>query len=141
LPSNYTFDNPSSRAGFTTLSDNEKFICAVELQNFLVIYRESSIYVMRLVGGNAVFAIERKLINTTPLNRRCVVEVDNMHFFLGKDAMYYFDGFRTQAVGEGLVSRTFFDKLSSGGERYVSVQLDPDLQRIYIYYPSGNNAN
>lgn len=131
LPADFAFSDPTSRAGFVTLEDSESFIAAKELQNFYVIYREKSIYNIRFIGGNSVFAFERKVRNTSLLNRLSVVEFDNLHFFIGKDNFFVYDGFTAQPIGEGRVTNTFFKtaKLS-----LVQVQLDADLQRIFIYY-------
>ena len=139
LPADFAFTDPASRAGFVTLEDSEEFICGKELQNYYVLYREKSIYNMRFVGGNSVFAFERKVRNTSLLNKKSVVEFDNLHFFIGKDNFYLYDGFKTQPIGEGRVTNTFFAtaKLS-----LVEVQLDADLERIFIYYglPADNKV-
>lgn len=131
LPSDFDFTNPESRAGFAPLEGAESFICAKELQNFYVIYREKSIYNIRFVGGNSVFAFERKVKNTSLLNRLSVVEFNNLHFFIGKDNFYVYDGFTTQPIGGGRVTNTFF---KTANLALTQVQLDADLERIFIYY-------
>lgn len=131
LPANFAFTDPASRAGFVTLPDAEDFIVAKELQNYYVIYRSNSIYNVRFIGGNSVFSFDRKVRNTNLLNRLSVVEVDNLHFFIGKDNFYFYDGFKATPVGKGTIVKTFFE---TANLPLVQVQLDADLERIFIYY-------
>lgn len=136
LPSNFSFTDPASRSGFLVLEGAEDFICAESLQNFYVIYRSNSIFNLRFVGGNSVFAFERKEENTKLLNRNSVVEFDNVHFFAGVDSFFFYDGLRTQPAGEGKISRTFFDKLTAERHQYVQLKVDPNVHKVYIFYPT-----
>lgn len=131
LPSNWRFDDPTSRAGFFAMQDNEDFITALPLANSYIIYRSKSIYEMRFIGGVSIFSFERRDRNTKLLNKKSVCEVDGMHFFIGNDSFYFYDGITKRPVGKGLVSDTLFATWNPASVEVVS---DPDNLKIWIYY-------
>lgn len=137
LPSNFNFSDPASRAGFVTLEGEEEFITGLPLGNSYIIYRSKSIYSMRFIGGVSVFAFERRDKNTRLLNRDSVCEIDGMHFFIGKDSFYFYDGIQKVPVGKGQVSDTLF---KTWDEDTVRVYPDPDNLKLWIYYSIGSEV-
>lgn len=139
LPANFDFDDPTSRAGFVVLPESEDFVQALEIKNTLAIYRASTIYDVRFVGGNSVFAFDRRLKSTAILNANCVTEFNGLHFFIGKDAFYLYDGFNKRIAGNGQVSTAFFRNVNKAHLDKVFVHTDADLDQILIYYPEGTS--
>lgn len=135
LPSNFSFTDPTSRSGFTSLEDAEDFVIGLALRNTYILYRAYSIYEMRFVGGNAVFAFERRLQNTRLLSAKTVCEFDGVHFFIADSGFYIYDGFEKRPIGKGQVSDTFYKNLNRDKISEVVVQHDSGSQLIWIYYP------
>lgn len=62
-----------------------------------------------------------------------------LHFFVGTDDFYLFDGARPVPVGAG-VKEAFFGTLNTAAADKINLVLDRRLNLVYVYYPIGGSA-
>jgi hypothetical protein len=69
-----------------------KVIDARSLRDAFIVYRETSITVFDYRGGPFVFQIRDASSSFGLLAMDCLVEVNSMHYFIGRDGIYSYDG-------------------------------------------------
>lgn len=85
----------TGNSGAVLLPDTRGDIVRLEvLGDRLVVYAEDSIGVATYVGGTALFAFETLATDTRLLGGRAVCSVGLLHFFMGRENIFAFDGTR-----------------------------------------------
>jgi hypothetical protein len=132
---------PTTRAGiFSLTATSDKIITAEQLGSELFIYKEDSVWTMRFVGGQGVFAFDTRFNDRGVLNQRCVVQVGRMHFCVDKNMFYTHNGTTVTPVGIGEVCDFFYKDLNQTAKKRIFVEHEESRRRIWIFYPSGTSS-
>jgi len=135
LPTNFAFDDPTSRAGVTTLEGAEFPITAVLLENRLQLYRTNSIYDIAYIGGNFVFSTTRRQLQSNLFSKNGVVAFRRSHFGIGDGSFFIFNGLDIQPAGLDVCADYFFKTVNREYPDQVRVFYDTKLDEIVIAYP------
>lgn len=134
LPS-WDITDPAKKAGVYSLTiDSDPIEGAMELRGELFIYKRSSVWVMRYVGGSFVMQFAPRFSERGLLNSRCVVALEGGHFCIDRAGFYLHNGVTITPVGEGVVWETFSDYFSDVTLPTVFVEYEEAKNRIWIFY-------
>lgn len=136
LPANYSIDDPASRAGVVTLSGYESFVAVRKLNKNLVIYRSKSVYLMRFVGGNSIFAFDLLFSERSLLGPNCVGIKGRLHYCLDNSELYVHDGLTATEFDTKPVSGYFYKTVNKNYLNKVQVIYDKKNDFLSIIYPT-----
>lgn len=103
-----------------------------ELGDYVVAFKERSMYLMRYVGAPLIWTnevVSNEIGCSAPLS---IVDVGDRILFLGPDDIYSFDGTRPVSIGGG-VRRWFLDQCYAGA-LFFNVQAVFDGRKVYWFY-------
>lgn len=109
------------------------------LRNDAVAYKDSSIYVGRPVGAPIVIQWQVVSKDVGCPARDALVSVGDMHYFIGQNDIYSFDGSVPRPLG-GAIREWFFGRLNRSHQANVQALHDKASKVIYWFYPSGSTA-
>lgn len=132
---NWDITDPTSKAGvFSLTADSDPIEGAFELRGELFIYKRSSIWSMRYVGGTFVMSFAPRFRERGVLNSRCVVPLEGAHFCVDRAGFYIHNGVSIKSVGEGKVWDFFSDQFSVETLSSVFLEYEEAKNRIWIFY-------
>lgn len=140
LPSDYDFTDPTSRAGITNLPNYEYFVSVVLLGQTLILYRSNSVYSVRFVGGNAVFAFQQAFSDKSLLAEKAVATKGRLHFCVDQGEFYVHDGITTQEFDAKPVSDYFYSNVNLDRLCLVQMFYDKVQDKLHLVYPSKNST-
>jgi hypothetical protein len=136
LPSNYAIDDPASRAGITNLSGYEFFVSVKQLNKTLVVYRSKSVYLMRFVGGNAVFSFDLLFSERSLLGQNCVGVKGRLHYCVDQGGFYVHDGISATEFDSKPVSGYFYKHVNKNALDKVQVIYDKKNDYLNVLFPT-----
>ena len=139
---NWDYETPASLSGQVEIDPESGSInTAVQLNENLIIYTDTSASAMTFVSGRLVMQF-RRLFNKGAAGLHCVAEFNNQHFCVAQDQIYLHDGSTVNLIGKDRVEEEFFKRIGKGG-RYgdgsvdwedVQVVKNADRKEIMIVY-------
>jgi hypothetical protein len=129
-------------AGEVDLSETPDIIIdALPLGEQLIIYKSSSMYSCRWIGGQQVFAFARLPGNVGMLGRNCVANTPVGHVVLTTGDIVVHQGNEPRSIANGRVRQTVFDELdNSYAEQASFVATNPSKSEVWICYPTDGNS-
>jgi len=102
-------DWSSGNSGSQDLADDPSPLVGIKkLNEFIVVYKEDSIYIGRLVDSIAVFQFTLQVTGIGLLNNRCVINHNGLHYFLAKNGnIYAFNGVIAEPIGDEIRTNIF----------------------------------
>ncbi len=128
---------PTTEAGDDLLSETRgPILDALVLRNSLIIYKDTSIYQVDYVAGNAVFANRLLFAEMGILAPNCVAEVSGKHYvFTGGDLVRH-DGHNVESIANETVRRAIFDQIDPVTYPTSFVQWDPFNRSVWFCFPT-----
>lgn len=140
LPPNWDVTSPTSKAGvFSLTASSEEILEAQELNGMMYIYKKTSIWTMRNVGGTFVMNFSPSFQNRGVLAPRCVLPLAGEHFCVDRLGFYVHNGSTIRDVGNSVILDHFFQTLNDVALYSVFLIHEEAKQRIWIFYPTGTN--
>ena len=109
-----------------------------------VIYKRKGMYIGTYVGPPVIWSFPE--IPTALTGTWCQESVVNigtpeqpLHFFVGPDDFYIFDGTRPMSVGNG-IKETFFNTVNIAAANQIQLVQNRSRTLVYVYYPSGSST-
>lgn len=134
LPS-WDITDPTKKAGVYSLTiDSDPIEGAMELRGEMFIYKRSSVWVMRHVGGTFVMNFAPRFSERGLLNSRCVVALEGAHFCIDRAGFYIHNGVSITPVGEGKVWEHFSNSFSEVVLPTIFIEFEEAKNRIWIFY-------
>lgn len=139
VPSSWTA-SASNEAGSAELSDSPgRLICAYPLRDSLILYKRSSMYQARYVGGNTVFAFHKVQSASGALCSRSVCDINGQHFVVSDGDILLTDGTNRRSVGESKVKDWFFNQLDQDFYRNTFCSYNRGQDEVLIGFPESGN--
>jgi hypothetical protein len=135
-------DWTSGTAGFVDLMDMEgNLITAAKMGNAgVAIYGENSIHVQEWVGGTDVYRFTKMLTNVGTPCPRGVVANDMIHYFIGRDNIYSYQGGRDiKAIGDAIKSK-YIEDISQANIDYAFIDYVKENDEVRVYIPTGTDT-
>lgn len=139
LPS-WDLTDPTKNAGVYSLTaDSDPIEGAAELRGEMFIYKRSSIWVMRYIGGTFVMNFALRFSERGLLNSRCVVALEGLHFCIDRAGFYFHNGVSITSVGEGVVWEYFSNQFSEETLFSIFIEYEEAKNRLWIFYSTINS--
>lgn len=127
--------DPSQKAGVYSLTaDSDPIEGAMELRGEMFIYKRSSVWAMRYVGGTFVMNVAPRFSERGLLNSRCVVALEGAHFCLDRAGFYIHNGVTVTPIGDGVIWEKFSDFFSDVTIPFVFMEYEESKGRVWIFY-------
>jgi len=142
LPNSWDHTDPTKDAGEQSLSDQGgPIVDGGTLKDSFIIYRENSIYEMRLIGGRFIFNFRKIFDNQGIYSTRCFVEDDGKHCVLTNDDLVLHNGNTMQSIIDSRTRNTLFDTLTSATNNDTTfLAADYGKNEIWVCYPEGSGS-
>lgn len=138
LPS-WDLTDPTKKAGvFSLTADSDPIEGACELRGEMFIYKRSSVWVMRYIGGTFVMNFAPRFSERGLLNTRCIVALEGTHFCIDRVGFYFHNGITITPVGEGVVWEYFSNFFTEVELPNVFIEYEEAKSRIWIFYSTGD---
>jgi hypothetical protein len=113
LPTTWDITDPTNDAGEISLSDSEGYLVdCLTLNDYNIIYKSTSTYIMSYVGGNTVFSIRKLFPNIGMLSKNCAAYFEGKHFVVTNDDVIIHDGNTYQSIIDGKNKKYLFNNIS-----------------------------
>lgn len=138
------YDDKDWTTNITTQANNGRLVATsgairagARLGDYAVAYKDKSIYLGRYVGAPSVWDWQQVSGGEAGcLGKEALCDIGGVHFFVGEDNLWLFDGTRPTPIGDGVVRQWFFDN-SSAKYRYRSKCIfDRHNDRVWLFFPS-----
>lgn len=105
----------TNRAGSKYIAEGSGYIIdGLPLRDSFYIYTSESTFIMRFIGGNEVFSVDRVFSEYGLFARRCVKPFkDGMHFLVSVGDIVIHDGNQAQSICDGKVRDNIFDNIDT----------------------------
>jgi len=100
-----------------------------------VIYKTHSIYLMRLVGGTSVMAIDKMQVNSGLLTKNCITEFKGHHFVASDGDIVVFDGQNVESIAAKRVRNAIFSGIDSTNVENSYVVRNDTKNEVWFCYP------
>jgi len=143
-----TYDDTSWTPSLVTMATTGRlvstpgaFTAGGKLGEYAVAYKERAIYLGQFVGAPDVWDWKEVISGEAGcIGPEAWCDIGGMHFFVGNDNLYLFDGSRPQPLGVGEVRQWFFDN-SDASYRYRSKCIyDKQENRVFLFYPAAGES-
>jgi hypothetical protein len=138
------FDDTDWTPSVTTQSASGRLVATsgpitagARLGEYAVAYKNRSIYLGQYVGAPVVWDwLQVPGGNAGCVGKDALCDVNGVHFFVGEDNFWLFDGTRPQPIGDGAV-RFWFLENSNPIYRYKTIaSFDRQNNVVWVYYAS-----
>lgn len=82
----------TTSAGELRVGSGSFIVTAVETRQEMVVFTDSSVHLLRYVGGAAIFGIDKVAGNTTIMGVNSAVPIGDGVFWMGRDSFYVYTG-------------------------------------------------
>lgn len=122
--------------GFFDVAQTPDFITALEFfQNYLVIYKERSIYLASYVGPPFYFEVQQRINGIGAISSRAVANLGDRHLFVAQDDIYQFNGVSAEKIG-GPIRDEMFSLIDPQRQGMVQAILDTEFSEVIFVIPS-----
>lgn len=141
VPTSWDETDPTVEAGEQPLSRGQDVIVdGLQLRDVFMIYKESSIWRMRYVGGSYVMAFEQVLGQSGALARNCIIELDGVHCVLTGSDLIVHDGNAPTSVLDKKARKHLFASIDPTNYQASFLFKNPFLNEVYVCYPQGGST-
>lgn len=120
------------------VASSGKITAGLRLGEYAIAYKSKSLYIGQYVGAPAVWDWI-PVIGVGCVGKEAVCEVDGLHFFVGEDNFWLFDGTRPTPVGD-VVRQWFFDRVNKPFLYRTKCVYERNQRRVWVFYP-GNGSS
>jgi len=113
----------------------------LRLGEYAVAYKSRSIYLGQYVGSPAVW--DWLLVpggDAGCVGKEALVDVDGVHFFVGNDNFWMFEGTRPIPIGDNELRQWFFDNSDAANLYKTKCFYERQQNRIWIFYPARGSS-
>lgn len=147
IPASWDETDPTKDAGELELPDVDAGILldALPLAETIYLYKESSVWKMRFVGGRDIFATGQGawLTTTGLLAPRCVCVTGDgtRHVWASQDDILWHDGNRVRSLLNERRRRELFNAIDTSNYQNCFMFPNPLTGEVWFCYPSSGNTN
>lgn len=139
VPGSWDYTDPTKDAVRTSLTDKGGYIVdGGTLNDVFIIYRQNSMYEMRLIGGRFVFSFRKLQGDHGIYAKRCFVEFERKHCVLTNDDLMIHNGNTIQSIVDSKTRNTLFDSLSGAtNNQRTFLTANYAKNEVWICFPEG----
>lgn len=142
LPISWDPSDATQDAGELDLAEgSDPIIDGLQLRDYFMVYKESSIWRMSFIGGTFVYSFAKELGTSGALNRNCICEIDGYHFVLTGSDVIYHDGQSAVSILDKRTRRFLFQNIDVEGAKQCFVFKNPFFNEVFVCYPGVGSAS
>ena len=117
-----------------------RLTAGTRLGEYAVAYKSRSIYLGQYVGAPAVWDwVQVPGGDAGCVGKNAFCDLGGVHFVVGEDDFYLFDGTRPTSIGDGTVKQWFNDNVSQLYRYMTTCVYDRQTSRVWVFYVSANS--
>ena len=140
------FDDTSWTPSTTTQAASGRLVstpgqltAGARLGDYAVAYKERSIYLGQYVGAPVVWDWSQVADGGAGcVGKNAICDIGGVHFFVGPDNFWLFDGTRPQPLADGVLRSWFVNNASASYLSKTVCTFDRESNRVWVFYPSTN---
>lgn len=136
VPPSWDITDPAREAGNADVEGGDVLIDGLTLGDAFVLYKSASSYLMRYVGGQSVFSIQKIPGGLGVLARNCVVDTPVGHVCLTTGDVVVHSGGVPKSIATDLVRQTIFDEMDPDYYTRAFVTANPSQSEVLVCYPT-----
>lgn len=141
LPTSWDIADPTNDAGEISISDSDGYLVdCLLLNDFNIVYKNTSTYVMSYVGGNEIFSLKQIFPKVGMLAPNCAAFFEGKHFVVTTDDVIVHDGFQYQSVIDGKNRKYLFKSLNANSVQRTFVVPNYENSEMWICYSTGGST-
>lgn len=140
---NYLSWTPSATtqaANGRLLDSAGEITAARRINDGIIAYKKRSMYYGLYVGGDIIWQWSQVATNVGCAGQDAVVNVGGVHYFVGADDLYAFDGSYPRSIG-GNIKRWFFKDADSARLKNIVAVHDRNDDHVWFWYSSKTAAS
>lgn len=145
VPDSWDETNPTKDTGETDLPDVQSGVLmdAQNLRGQLFIYKQGSVWRMRYIGGNSIFAFDTFLETTGVLGARCVATTPEgqRHVVVTQDDVIVHNGATAESIIDKKMRRYLFSQIDPENYKNTFVVTNTSFKEVWICYPQLGDVN
>lgn len=112
------------------------------LGEYAVAYKERSMFVGQYIGPPTIWSWTQVPGGDAGcVGKQAICDLGGVHFFVGHDNFWLFDGTRPVPIGDGAVRRWFVEDASPDYLYKTICVHDRENNRVWVYYPSAGSTD
>lgn len=140
VPPSWDITDPSREAGNADIEGGDVIIDGLTLGDTFVVYKSASAHIMRYIGGQYVFAIQRIPGSQGLLARGCVADTPAGHVCLTTGDVVIHQGGTPRSIATDLVRNTIFGEMDPDYYERAFVVANPSQSEVWVCYPTAGAA-
>lgn len=138
IPSSWDHTNPAVDAGETPLADTQGTVVdLLAMGDTAIVYKEDSVWSMRLVGGDQIFAFNKKFSEFGILAPNCAAAIpDGSHVVLTANDVVLHNGQTFRSIAEDRIRQYIFDNLDMSRAYRCYVVTNTALHEVWVCVPN-----
>lgn len=140
VPPSWDITDPSREAGNADIEGGDVIIDGLTLGDTFVVYKSASAHIMRYIGGQFVFAIQRIPGSQGLLARGCVADTPAGHVCLTTGDVVIHQGGTPRSIATDLVRNTIFGEMDPDYYERAFVVANPSQSEVWVCYPTAGAA-
>jgi hypothetical protein len=114
-----------------------RLTAGARLGEYAIAYKERSIYLGQYVGAPVVWDWMQVAGGSAGcVGKNALCDIGGVHFFVGHDNFWLFDGTRPTPIGDGAIRQWFVNNASKEYLYKTVCTYDRENGRVWIFYPS-----
>lgn len=139
LPVSWDETDVTIDAGEVDVAETPDYLVdALQLGDTLILYKQRSAYVMRLIGQPYIFQVQKLPGDAGMLARGCAVATPLGHVVLTAGDVVLNNGSGMQSIADGQVRRAIFSNFSTEHYQRAFVTSNPQKNEVLVCYPSAD---
>lgn len=139
IPNSWT-PAADNEAGDVELSDSPGvLLCAYPMRDSLIIYKRSSMYQVKYVGGNQVFTFRKVQSASGALTARSVCDINGRHFVISDGDVLITDGTNRHSVGDNRVKDWLFNQLDQDNYQNLFCTFNRSRDEVLVGLPTAGS--
>lgn len=106
------------------------------LKDFLVVYKERSIYLGYSVTTSSYFDFDLRLSGVGPMNQDLIAELGNMLLFVSWEDIYIWDGTNSKSICSDRIKREFFSTMDPDNSLRSFSIVEEEVAEWHIFVPA-----
>jgi len=133
--------NPTAtnQAGSYRLSQGSQIVSAIPAQQGILIFTDSSVYIMQYVGTPYIWGFQSMASNTSIMGPNATANVNNTVYWMGYNKFYFYNG--TVQTLPCAVREYVFDNINLSQSAQVYAGTNEAFSEVWWFYPSVTGRN
>lgn len=140
VPVSWDVTDDTKDAGQIDLPGDDVIVDGLTMRDSFVVYKERSTHIMRLVGGQYIFAVNQAFSESGILAPNCATEFNGMHFVMTASDIIKHDGVQAQSILDGKMRRWLFQNIDSTNAKVSFVCKQWYFSEIWFCFPEAGHT-